>query len=165
VGAIPVFMITNFLSFWHYSRKGLGIRNVLVHAVLPWAGIALCSWFIVVGLPVQMKMLLILWMAVGVFVVFLKEAVTPKWWQAEGQRKRSRATWAGLIVSLVVLGLAALGFSLWYNFYSGGILWWFVVAPYASSNIVAIAATAMFAVVFLALLWRSLVKKDVEVVK
>jgi putrescine importer len=165
VGAIPVFMITNFLSFWHYKKKGLGIRNVLVHAVLPWAGIALCSWFVVVGLPAQMKMLLILWMTVGVFVVFLKEALTPQWSSPEGQRKRTRATWAGLIVSLVILGLAALGFSLWYNFYSGGILWWYVVAPYASSNLVAIAATAAFAVIFLALMWRSLVKKDVEVVK
>jgi hypothetical protein len=66
---------------------------------------------------------------------------------------------------LVVLGLVALGFSLWYNFYSGGILWWYVVAPYASNNLVAIAATVVFAAVFLVLMWRSLVKKDVEVAK
>jgi putrescine importer len=165
VGAIPVFMITNFLSFWHYSKKGLGVKNIIVHAILPWAGIALCSWFIVVGLPPHMKMLLILWLTVGVFVVFLKEAVTPQGLSHQAQGKRRKSTWAGLILSLVVLGLVSLGFGLWYNFFSGGILWWYVVAPYASSDLVAIAATAVFALVFLALLWRSLIKKNVEVVK
>lgn len=165
VGAIPAFIITNFLAFWTYMKKGLGIKNMVVHAILPWAGIALCSWFILVGLPAQMKMLLILWMTVGVFAVFLNKAVRPQAFSPEKDAKTTRRTWTGLILSIILLGIVAWGFSLWYNFFSGGIQWWYVVAPYASSSIVAVAATVVFAAAFFALMWRSLLKKKVEVAK
>ena len=165
IGAIPAFMITNLLAFWHYMKKGLGIKNIIVHAVLPWAGIALCSWFIVVGLPAQMKALLILWMALGVFLVFLNKALRPQSFSQEKESKKSKTTWIGLGLSIIVLGINAFGFSLWYTYFSGGVLWWSVVAPYALSDMLAIAVTIVFAAVLLALMWYSLRTKKVEVAK
>ena len=165
VGAIPAFIITNFLAFWHYMKKGLGIKNIIVHALLPWAGIALCSWFIVVGLPAHMKMLLILWMTLGVFLVFLNKALRPQVFSQGKEGKASKATWIGVGLSIIVLGVAVLGFNLWYTFFSGGVLWWYVVAPYALSDMIAVAVTIVFVAVFLALMWYSLRMKKVEVAK
>jgi hypothetical protein len=155
-------MITNFLSFWHYMKKGLGIKNVVVHALLPWTGIALCSWFIIVGLPAHMKMLLILWMIVGVFLVFLNKALRPKAFSQGKESKTSRATWIGVLLSIILLGVAVLGFNFWYTYFSGGIQWWYVVAPYALSDVIAVGATTVFVVAFLGLMWFML-KRKVEV--
>jgi putrescine importer len=165
VGAIPVFIITNFLAFWHYMKKGFGIKNIIVHAFLPWAGIALCSWFIAVGLPVHMQMLLILWMAIGVFLVFLNKALRPQAFAQEKGGRVSKKAWVGVGLSIVVLAIVALGFNLWFTFFSGGILWWYVVAPYALSSIIAVGFTLVFVVAFVGLMWYSLRKKEVEVAK
>jgi putrescine importer len=162
VGAIPAFMITNFLAFWHYMKKGFGIKNVVVHAVLPWSGIALCSWFIVVGLPAHMKMLLIIWMAIGVFLVFLNKALRPQAFSSGKESKASRATWIGVLLSVALLGVTVLGFNYWYTFFSGGIQWWYVVAPYALSDMIAVGVTTVFAAAFVGFMWYVLRKKEVQ---
>jgi len=160
VGAIPAFMITNFLAFWHYMKKGIGIKNIVIHAFLPWTGIALCSWFIVMGLPAHMKMLLILWMVLGVFLVFLNKALRPQVFSQAKESKASRATWVGVLLSVTLLAVTVLGFNFWYAFFSGGIQWWYVVAPYASSDMIAVGVTVVFVAVFLGLMWYTLKKKE-----
>jgi hypothetical protein len=55
-----------------------------------------------------------------------------------------------------------LGFNLWYTFFSGGIQWWYVVAPYASSDMIAVGATMVFVAAFIGLMWYTL-KKQIEV--
>jgi putrescine importer len=164
IGALPAFIITNFLAFWHYTKKGLGIKNVLVHTVIPWAGIALCSWFILVGLPSHMTSLLILWMALGGFLVFLNKALRPLSFSEGKDNKASRTTWIGLLASAILLGVVAFGFGLWYTYFSGGAQWWYIVAPYASSSAIAIAGTIVFVILLLALMkfTSSVRKTEVE---
>jgi amino acid transporter len=164
-GAIPAFIITNFLSFWHYMKKGLGIKNVVLHGVLPFAGIALGSWFIIVGLPSHMKMLLILWLALGVLAVYLNKALRPKAFSSEKEPRTSRTTWIGVLLSALIFALIVIGFNLWYTFFSGGIQWWYIVAPYALGDTVAVAATIAVAASFLTIMVYSLRRKNVEEVK
>jgi putrescine importer len=164
-GAIPAFIITNFLSFWHYLKKGLSIKNVILHGIFPWAGIALGSWFIIVGLPSHMKMLLILWVALGVLAVYLNKALRPKAFSKEKEPRTSRATWIGVLLSVLIFALIAVGFNLWYTFFSGGIQWWYIVAPYALGDTVAATATIAAAVALLTLMGYSLMRKSGEAVK
>jgi len=169
-GAIPTFIITNFLAFWKYMKLGYGPKNIILHGILPWIGIVLCSWFAIVGLQVHMKMLLVLWIALGIFFVFVNACFRPRLFSMEGTKvkselKASKASWLGLALSIVLLVIAVLGFNYWFTFFSGGIQWWYVVAPYASGNLAAIAVTVACAVILIALMSFSLLKKKVEVAK
>jgi len=166
-GAIPAFIITNLLAFWHYRKSGYGPKNILLHVVIPWIGIALSSWFVVMGLPVHMKMLLVIWLVIGAFLVFLNSCFRPSAFCAGTEREKTGTgarwkSWTGLLLSVVVLVIAVLGFNLWFTYYSGGIQWWYIIAPYASGDIVATGLTIAFAVLLLALLGFSLSRRTVE---
>ncbi len=167
VGAIPTFIITNFLAFWKYRRSGYGPKNIILHVVLPWIGIVLCSWFALVGLQVHMKMLLILWIALGVFFVAVNVCFRPhvfslKGTEAKAEPRTTRA-WLVFALSAVLLVVVLLGFSYWFTFFSGGIQWWYVVAPYALGDMVAVTITVIIAIVLIALMWYNLFRKKSEV--
>lgn len=169
-GAIPTFIITNFLAFWKYMKSGHGLKNIAVHGVLPLIGIALCSWFAIVGLQVHMKMLLALWIALGIFFVAVNACFRPHVFSAEDTKRRveqktGRASWLGLGLSIILLIIVVVGFNYWFTFFSGGIQWWYVVAPYASGDLVAIAVTAVCAIILVALMWYTLLRKKSEVAK
>jgi putrescine importer len=166
-GAIPTFIITNFLAFWNYMKSGYSLKNIVLHGILPWIGIALCSWFAIVGLQAHIKMLLVLWIALGIFVVFVNARLRPRAFLPEGakessQLKMGQASWLGLALSVVLLILVSLGFNYWYTFFSGGIQWWYVVAPYASGDLVATAVTIGCAIVLVALMSYSLIRRSKE---
>lgn len=167
-GAIPTFIITNFLAFWKHMKSGYGLKNIVIHGVLPWIGIALCSWFAIVGLQVHMKMLLVLWIALGIFFVAVNACFKPHLFSTEDVRagveqKTGRASWLGLGLSIVLLVVVVLGFNYWFTFFSGGIQWWYVVPPYASGDLVAIAVTVACALILIALMWYALLRKKGEV--
>jgi hypothetical protein len=65
----------------------------------------------------------------------------------------------------MLLAVTAFGFVFWYTYYSGGIQWWYIIAPYALGNMAAIAATVAVAGALLALLGYSLSRKSGEVMK
>jgi amino acid transporter len=164
-GAIPTFVITNLLAFWKH-RTGYGLTNILLHWVLPWIGIVLCSWFVIVGLQMHIKMLLILWVVVGIFFVAINACFRPHVFATKGTKaKAGRTTWFGLVLSLVLLILIVLGFNYWFTFFSGGIQWWYIVAPYASGNLTAIGVTVACAVILLGLMWFSLTRRERRMVK
>jgi putrescine importer len=169
-GAIPTFIITNFLAFWKYMKSGFGLTNIVVHGVLPWIGIALCSWFAVVGLQVHLKMLLILWIALGILFVAVNACFRPHTFTKEDARvgakkKTGPASWMGLGLSIVLLVIVILGFNYWFRFFSGGIQWWYVVAPYASGDLAATAITILCGAILITLMWFTLHRKKGEVVK
>ena len=161
-GAIPAFIITNFLAFWHYRDQGYGPKNVLLHGLLPWIGIGLCSWFVLVGLPPQMKGILALWIAVGILLTNLNYRFRPSVFQRLGAKvSKPSLIGCGLCVLLVVI--VAVAFGVWYTFFSGGIQWWYQVAPYASGNVLATIVTALAIVSLLAFSAFTLRTKEVKV--
>ena len=169
-GAIPTFIITNFLAFWKYIKSGYELKNIVLHGLLPWIGIALCSWFAVVGLQIHIKMLLALWIALGIFFVFVNVCFRPRVFSREdteagAERRAGKASWLGLALSIALLIMVILGFNYWYTFFSGGIQWWYIVAPYASGDLVAITITAACAIVLLAMMSYSLIRKKGEELK
>jgi len=169
-GAIPAFIITNFLAFWNYRKSGFNVKNIVLHGFLPWLGIALSSWFIIIGLPPHMKMLLILWMVIGVVLVYANATLRPRAFSRETSElektaRRSASTWFAFGLSIVVLVIAVWVFSLWFTFFSGGIQWWYIIPPYALGDAVASGVTVIAIVGLLALMWYSLSKSKVEVAK
>jgi putrescine importer len=168
-GAIPTFIITNFLAFWKYIKSGYGPKNIIIHGVLPWIGIALCSWFAIVGLQVHMKMLLLLWVALGIFFVAINACFRPHVFSKGGTKERveqktGRISWLSLGLSIALLIIVAVGFNYWFTFFSGGIQWWYVVAPYAFGDLTAIAVVVVCAVILIGLMWFTLFRKKGEVV-
>jgi energy-coupling factor transporter transmembrane protein EcfT len=102
--------------------------------------------------------------------VFINACFRPRVFLMEGtnvksEPKASKASWLGLGLSIVLLVIVVLGFNYWFTFFSGGIQWWYVVAPYASGNLAAIAVTVTCAVILIALMWYTLLRKKGEVVK
>lgn len=161
-GAIPAFIITNFLAFWHYKGQGHGPKNILLHDLLPWAGIGLSSWFVLVGLPPQMKGVLALWIAVGILLVYLNSTLRPRAFQRLGAFV-PKSSFIGLGLSVLLVAIVAVAFGVWYTFFSGGIHWWYEVAPYASGNALATVVTALAIISLLAFSTFTLRRKEVEV--
>jgi putrescine importer len=152
-GAIPAFILTNFLAIWHYRKDGWGIKNIIVHGIIPLSGIALCSWFALVGLPLRMQFLLVIWLVLGAFLVFVNACFRPKVFHRGTELESSPGVpnthYLGLIVTLVALVVVVAAFFFWYNYFSGIILWWHILAPYASIDILATGASiAVAALVF-----------------
>ncbi len=148
-GAIPAFIITNLLSFWHYRKAGWGFKNVLVHGLVPLAGIILCSWFALVGLSIRMHWVLIIWLVLGAFLVFVNACFRPqvfsrKTAEAGSKPKATLTSWLGLLISIVALIVVIVGFGFWYNYFSGVILWWHILAPYATVDMVAAGVSLAF---------------------
>jgi len=143
-GALPSFIIVNFTSFWHYRKDGLTPKNIVLHGIVPWLGIGLCSWFIIMGLPAHMQMLLLLWMTLGAIVVFAT-------WTLEKPRV-TRKPQVGLGISIVALVSVFASWLLWYPNYSGGALWWHHFFPYASVGIVAQGTVVLVGLIFIAAL-------------
>lgn len=160
-GAIPAFIITNFLAILHYRKDGWKIKNIVLHGVIPVAGIIICSWFAIIGLPLRMQFLLLIWLVLGAVFVFVNACFRPSVFsrgtEMESKPKTPLTNWVGLVLSLVVLVIVAVGFSFWYNYFSGGILWWHILAPYASAGIVAtVASLAVAGVIFVGMTYSFL---------
>ncbi|MHA1964687.1 MAG: APC family permease [Candidatus Thorarchaeota archaeon] len=166
-GAIPAFIITNFLAFWHYRKDGWGIKNIVVHGLIPFAGIVLLSWFALVGLPFRMQFILLIWLVLGAFLVFVNACFRPRVFSrgAEMGTKPSvpRVHWLGLVVSLIALVVVLVGFGFWYNYFSGIILWWHILAPFASVDLLATAATVAVAGVLFVGMAYGILKGNKEV--
>ena len=154
-GALPAFLITNFICIWHYRKDGLNLKNVLLHGAIPAAGMAMCAWFIITGLPVNMQMLLLLWIGIGAVFVTAVNVFRPKVLIAEqsgnpgnpsGNPGEPSSTptpkvrpisWIAFGISILAL-LSIIGlWIIWYPLHSGGALWWHHFFPYVSGSIVA----------------------------
>lgn len=160
-GALPAFLITNFICMWHYRKAGLTVKNVLLHGVIPIAGMAMCAWFIITGLPIHMQMLLLLWLGIGaVFVtainvfrprIFLtKHAGNPG--NPTSTLEVSRGSWVAFGISILAL-VSIIGlWVIWYPLHSGGALWWHHFFPYAAESIVAPIAVLVVAAAIVGIL-------------
>jgi amino acid transporter len=142
--ALPSFIIVNLTSFWRYKKDGFTPKNMVVHGIVPWLGIGLCSWFVLMGLPAHMQMLLSLWVILGAMVMFAA-------WTLEKPRV-SRKPQIGLGISCVALVSFFAWWLLWYPDYSGGALWWHHFLPYASVGIVAQGTVVLVSIILLAAL-------------
>ncbi|MHA1835876.1 MAG: APC family permease [Candidatus Odinarchaeia archaeon] len=157
-GALPAFIITNLLAFWNYRKDGFTVKNIIFHGVIPWLGIALCAWFIIFGIPVHLKWILVIWVLIGVILVFANTIIRPKVFvkkltDAEitaGSKEIivSKLNVLALIVSIGVLILTVLGFTVWLAYYSAGVQWWHIIAPYASGDLTATITTVLMTVIF-----------------
>ncbi|MFW9788719.1 MAG: APC family permease [Candidatus Thorarchaeota archaeon] len=166
-GAIPAFILTNFLAYWHYKKDGWGIKNIVLHGLIPLAGIILCSWFVIVGLPFRFQFMLLIWLVLGVFLVFVNACFRPKVF-ARGTEMGTKPAvpkvhWLGLLLSLIALIVVVAGFAFWYNFYSGIILWWHILAPFASVDLLATATTLVVAAAIFVGMGYSILKRVEEV--
>lgn len=159
-GALPAFIITNLLSFWHYRKELLNPKRLVLNGILPWLGVILSAWFILVGIPAHLKWILVMWVLVGVILVFINAVARPK---AFGEERKGVPIGAaiGLVVSIILLILVVFSFGLWLGFYSSGIEWWHIIAPYALNDVVAIAATIGMVVVFAALMGAVLLRSKI----
>ncbi|WEU40144.1 MAG: APC family permease [Candidatus Odinarchaeum yellowstonii] len=154
-GALPAFIITNLLAFWYYRKDGFTLKNIIVHGVIPWAGIFLCAWFIIFGVPLHLKWILFIWIIIGALLVCVNYAFRPALFKSEGgsepvERGVSRPIWGlvGIVVSIVLLIIVCSAFSVWLTFYSSGLTWWHIIPPYAGGDILAIALTILATVIF-----------------
>jgi putrescine importer len=159
-GALPAFIITNLLAFWNYRRDGFTAKNIALHGIIPWLGIGLSTWFIIFGIPVHLKWILVIWVILGVILVFANSVARPKVFAKDlagvkptaeaASSGPSKLSIIGLVVSIAVFIFVLLGFSVWLTYYSAGVMWWHIIAPYAGTELVAtavvIAVTAIFAV-------------------
>ena len=157
-GALPAFIITNLLAFWHYRKDGFTVKNIIVHGVIPWAGIFLCTWFIIFGVPLHLKWILFIWIIIGALLVCVNHAFRPAVFKAAGgggvsepvDRGWKRPIWSlvGIAVSVGLLIIVCSAFSVWLTFYSSGLTWWHIIPPYAGGDILAIALTILATVIF-----------------
>lgn len=157
-GALPAFIITNLLAFWHYRKDGFTARNIVLHGIIPWAGIFLCTWFIVFGIPIQLKWILMIWIILGALLVFVNQAFRPNIFKAVSAETKPASTgrawnrpiWSlvGIVISIGLLIVVSAAFSVWLAFYSTGLTWWHIIPPYASGDLVAIIVTIIATVVF-----------------
>jgi hypothetical protein len=158
-GALPAFIITNLLSFWNYKSSLLQPKRFIINGILPWIGIVLSAWFILVGIPTHLKWVLAIWIFVGIVMVFLNTTIRPK---AFGDTTKSRfasTTGFGLLISIILLIIVALSFNYWLSFYSSSVQWWHIIAPYALSDIIATVSTVGISVVFFAIMSYSLLRR------
>ncbi|MHA1239016.1 MAG: APC family permease [Candidatus Odinarchaeia archaeon] len=154
-GALPTFILTNFLAFWHYKKSKITVKHVFLHVLIPWIGIALSAYFIVVGLPIQFKWILLMWIPVGAALTFANSAIKPSVFSEKTSTSRRNAA-IGFAISIILLVIVVLGFTVWLTYYSGGIQWWRIVPPYAIDNFVATGVSIALIVGFAAVLIYSL---------
>ncbi|MEM2906790.1 MAG: hypothetical protein QW739_01760, partial [Candidatus Odinarchaeota archaeon] len=157
-GALPAFIITNLLAFWHYRKDGFTAKNIIVHGIIPWAGIFLCTWFIIFGVPLHLKWILLIWIIIGALLVCVNHSFRPGVFKAAGGENSSkpedrgwkRPIWSlvGIAVSIGLLIIVCSAFSVWLAFYSSGLTWWHIIPPYAGGDILAIALTILATIVF-----------------
>ncbi|MHA1410587.1 MAG: APC family permease [Candidatus Odinarchaeia archaeon] len=159
IGALPAFIITNLLAFWDYRKTGFTVKNIVLHVIIPWIGVFLCGWFILFGVPPQLKWVLVIWIMIGIVLVFANAVARPKAFRnnieentklssADVEVKPSKSNIIGLIISIAALIIVVLAFILWLTYYSSGVEWWHIIAPYASSDIIAAIITISITIIF-----------------
>lgn len=154
-GAVPTFLIVNFLAFWQRRQLKPTVWGTVRHWLVPWLGIVLCAWIIAVGLPIRMKMTLMLWILVGIVLVFLRACINPELspegcTQPGARGSACPGSWVGLCVSAIVLIGGIVAFKIWHRYLGGGLTWWHAKAPYASESGLAAASALGLAILMIA---------------
>ncbi len=151
-GAVPTIIIVNFLSFWRYRNSKVTPSTIITQKILPVIGIAMGLWILFAGLPTRMLMVLMVWVVLGILLVFVNNYLKPSIFSNKNnvsKEKLSPSRW-GLVASSLALILVVIIFAVWYKYYAGSLAWWNVIAPYASGNllasVVAIGAIVVFIV-------------------
>lgn len=158
-GAVPTFFLVNFMDFWQHRGMKLGVGRILRHWVLPWLGMLMCAWIIAVGLPTRMQLILLLWIAVGLVIIYVRQNIRRKDTPCAVRNR------TGLVLSILGLLASIAIFCVWSN-QNGSLIWWHIKAPYAQDNILAVILTVVLAAVFVGgsvlLLYRKNKKKGGE---
>ncbi len=154
-GAVPTFLIVNFLSFWQRRQVKPTFYGALRHWVVPWLGVILCAGIIVVGLPTRMKMILMLWILAGIVLVFLRMQIksTPslgRLGRGDASDDVSHGSRVGLYASTAALIIGIVAFGIWHRFSGGSLVWWHAKAPYAADNPLATILTLALVVAVIA---------------
>lgn len=155
-GAIPTFLIVNFLSFWQCRGEKLDFRQSLRQRVLPLLGMILSAWIIIAGIPARMKIVLLLWIVAGFVIVSLKEALKRR----EGPGIPKQRSY--LVISLVALAISIIVSVIWYRYHGGDLVWWHILEPYAAGSAPAIVLTLALALCFVGLPAGRLIEKKKE---
>jgi putrescine importer len=161
-GALPTFMITNFMAFWHFRREGWKLRNVLLHGIVPWLAIAMSGWFIAVGMPPHMKMILLLWIVVGAVLVYLNACFRPAAFLKTADTKVPHSSWLGLAISIIATAGVVAYWIVWYPAFSGELLWWHHFYPYIWESAVGQGIVIVLAIAFIAAMAYLLYRKRME---
>ena len=142
-GAVPTFFLVNLMSFLQHRSRQKSLVPVFRHWLLPWIGMIMCAWIIAVGLPVNMKLILLLWIMAGFVIVCARELIQKK------DPRFSRRNWIGTVLSLAGLSVSVVIFLTWSRF-TGSLEWWHIKAPYAQGNVPATVIAIVVAVLFAA---------------
>lgn len=140
-GAIPTFLFVNLMDFWDHRSDKLGFGGAVHHYVIPWLGVIACGYIIIVGLPATMKMVLLMWCAIGLTVIYLRSCIS--------KNADEKKPVGGLVVSLLLLVGSIVALPIWSHYYAGGMKWWHIMAPHTGGNAFAVVLTFVLAAGFI----------------
>jgi len=139
-GAIPTFLLVNFMAFWQNRDIKPTVGGVLRYWVLPWIGVIACGYILVVGLPATMKAVLLIWAFVGLLVIAVRAL--------NGKEKKGSV--GAVVISAVLVVVSIAGVAIWHLYKAGGMKWWHIKAPYAVASPVGGVIAVVLAVAVLA---------------